>query len=97
MILNERQTEEGLLVSLCDADVLGETFEEGKITLTVSEEFYGGEEVEESVAIDSLRRASVANIVGRRSVDAAVEAGIIDEASVLAVEDTLHAQLLRLG
>ncbi|WP_435360052.1 DUF424 domain-containing protein [Haloarchaeobius sp. DFWS5] len=97
MIVNERETKEGLLVSVCDDDVLGETFEEGQISLTVNEEFYGGDEVDEDSAVDSLRRASVANIVGKRSVDVAVEAGIIDEASVLAIEDTLHAQLLRLG
>ncbi|WP_267641482.1 DUF424 domain-containing protein [Haloarchaeobius amylolyticus] len=97
MIVNERQTEEGLLVSVCDPDVMGETFEEGPVSLTVSEEFYGGEDRDEDAVLDSLRRATVANIVGKRSVDVAVEAGIIDEEAVLAVEDTLHAQLLRLG
>ncbi|PSQ33651.1 DUF424 domain-containing protein, partial [Halobacteriales archaeon SW_10_68_16] len=29
MLLNERETDEGLLVSVCDADVLGENFENG--------------------------------------------------------------------
>ncbi|WP_439028128.1 DUF424 domain-containing protein [Haloarchaeobius sp. DT45] len=97
MIVNERQTEEGLLVSVCDPDVMGETFEDGPVSLTVSEEFYGGEHRDEDAVLDSLRRATVANIVGKRSVDVAVEAGIIDEDAVLAIEGTLHAQLLRLG
>ncbi|MCT9094979.1 DUF424 domain-containing protein [Haloarchaeobius sp. HME9146] len=97
MIVNERQTEEGLFVSVCDPDVMGETFEEGPVSLTVSEEFYGGEHREEDEVLDSLRRATVANIVGKRSVDVAVEAGFIDEDAVLDIEGTLHAQLLRLG
>ncbi|MFC4406774.1 DUF424 domain-containing protein [Haloarchaeobius iranensis] len=97
MILNERRTEEGLLVSVCDPDVLGETFEDGELSLTVSEEFYAGDEVDEAAVVDSLRRASVANIVGERSVTVAIDAGIVEEANVLAIEDTLHAQLLRLG
>lgn len=97
MILNERRTEEGLLVSVCDPDVLGETFEEDQISLTVTEEFYAGDEVDEDAVVDSLRRASVANIVGERSVGVAIDAGIVEEANVLAIEDTLHAQLLRLG
>jgi hypothetical protein len=97
MILNERRTEEGLLVSVCDPDVLGETFEDGDLSLTVSEEFYAGDEVDEEAVVDSLRRASVANIVGERSVTVAIDAGIVEEANVLAIEDTLHAQLLRLG
>ena len=39
MILNERDTDEGTLVSVCDPDILGETFENGQISLTVDEGF----------------------------------------------------------
>ncbi|MDQ2050852.1 DUF424 family protein [Natronolimnohabitans sp. A-GB9] len=97
MIVKERQTQKGLLVAVCDEDVLGETFETDDISLTVTEEFYGGESVEESAVVDSLARATVANIVGTRAVELAVEEGFIDEANVLEVETTLHAQLLRMG
>ena len=96
MIVNERQTEEGLLVAVCDSDVLGETFEEGQFSLTVTEEFYGGDEVDEGAVVESLARADVANIVGTRAVALAVEEGIIDEANVLEVGGTRHAQLLRM-
>lgn len=96
MIVNERQTPEGLLVAVCDPEILGETFEEGEITLAVTEEFYGGEEVEESSVVDSLARATVANIVGTRAVELAIEEGFIEEANVLEVGATRHAQLLRM-
>jgi len=94
MILNERETDEGLLVSVCDAEVMGETFEDGPVSLTVSEEFYGGDTVSESEVVDSLARCSVANIVGEDSVDVAVEHGFVDEENVLDVDGTRHAQLL---
>ncbi|RKD93857.1 DUF424 domain-containing protein [Halopiger aswanensis] len=96
MIVNERQTEEGLLVAVCDSDVLGETFETDAVSLTVTEEFYGGDEVDESAAVDSLARADIANIVGTRAVELAIEEGFIDEANVLEVGETRHAQLLRM-
>ena len=96
MIVNERETEEGLLVSVCDSEVLGETFEEGEFSITVSEEFYGGEEVDVDAAVASLSRATVANIVGTQAVELAIEAGVVDEANVLEVDSTLHAQVLRL-
>ncbi|SDR29003.1 DUF424 domain-containing protein [Natronobacterium texcoconense] len=96
MIVNERETQEGLLVAVCDADVLGETFESEDISLTVTEEFYGGDEADEDAVVDSLARADVANIVGTKAVDLAVEEGFIDEANVLEVGSTRHAQLLRL-
>jgi len=97
MLLRERQTSKGLLVSVCDRDCLGETYREGPITLEVTADFYGGEEASEvgaDAVIDGLTRASVANIVGERAVSVAIEADLIDEARVLKVEETLHAQLL---
>ena len=94
MILNERDTDEGLLVSVCDPDIIGETFEDGPVSLTVDEEFYGGDTVSESEVVDSLARCSVANIVGTDSVDVAVEHGFVDEENVLDVDGTRHAQLL---
>lgn len=97
MIIRERETKEGLLVSVCDRDILGETFEEDEVSITVDPEFYDGERVEEEAVIDSLARAAVANIVGTKSVQLAIDRGIVDEANVLEIDTTLHAQLLRLG
>ena len=99
MILRERHTERGLLVSVCDDDVLGETFENGTVSLTVTEEFYGGEaaaEVDSDAVVESLSRATIANIVGTRAVGVAVDAGIIDDANVLEIGATRHAQLVRI-
>ncbi|MBP1922617.1 hypothetical protein J2751_001630 [Halorubrum alkaliphilum] len=97
MLLRERDTAEGRLVSVCDADCLGETYDNGRATLTVSEEFYGGPEAEEADAeavVDALHRAQVGNIVGNEAVGIAVEAGLVDEETVLEFDGTRHAQLL---
>ena len=96
MIVNDRETPEGLLVSVCDEDVLGETFESDEISLTVTEEFYDGESADDDIVVDSLSRAAVANIVGRDAVELAIEAGFVEEGNVLEVGTTLHAQFLRM-
>ena len=94
LVVNERTTQEGLLVAICDADVLGESFEGDGVSLTVTEEFYGGETVDEAAVVASLQRASVANIVGTEAVGLAIEHGFVDEDNVLEVGQTRHAQLL---
>jgi hypothetical protein len=97
MLLRERETAEGRLVSVCDPDCLGETYEDGPVTLTVSEEFYGGDDAVEATAeevVAGLQRAQVANIVGTEAVGVAVDAGLVDEETVLEFEETRHAQLL---
>ncbi|QZA89680.1 DUF424 domain-containing protein [Salinarchaeum sp. IM2453] len=96
MIVQERETPEGLLVSVCDQDILGETFVDGDVSITVTEEFYGGEKKSEEAVINSLQRATVANIVGTKSVNLAIENDIIEETNVLEIDETLHAQLLRM-
>lgn len=97
MLLRKRQTKDGLLVSVCDADCLGETYENGEVSFTVTKEFYGGEDAVEAAAeevLASLNQANVANLVGEECIDVAVEAGLIDEESVLELDGARHAQLL---
>lgn len=97
MIVNERETPDGRLVSVCDEDVLGETFENEGVPFEVTEEFYDGEPADEERVVASLARARVANIVGSQSVDLAVEHGFVEETNVLDLGGTTHAQLVRLG
>ncbi|MFB6102598.1 MAG: DUF424 domain-containing protein [Haloplanus sp.] len=94
MLIRERDTPEGLLVAVCDEECLGETYERGEVSLTVTEEFYGGAEGDADDVVDSLTRASVANLVGERCVTVAIEAGLVDEERVLDLDGALHAQLL---
>lgn len=97
MLLNEHNTDQGLLVTVCDADIVGDTFENGDVSLTVEEDFYAKEaaQADETTVVDALSKANVANIVGARAVEIAVEHGIIDETTVLDIGETRHAQLLR--
>ncbi len=94
LLLTERDTGKGRLVSVCDADLLGETFENGELSLTVNEEFYDGEPADEQTVISSLAKCSVANIVGEEAVGLALEHGFVEEENVLDIDGTRHAQLL---
>lgn len=97
MLLNEHKTDQGILVTVCDADIVGDTFENGDVSLTVEADFYAEEadQADETTVVDALDRANIANIVGTQAVGLAVEHEIIDETTVLDVGDTQHAQLLR--
>ena len=94
LLLNERDTGKGRLVAVCDADLLGETFDNGDLSLTVNEEFYEGDPADENRIVDRLAKCSVANIVGTEAVELAVEHGFVEEENVLDIDGTRHAQLL---
>ncbi len=94
--LKEHHTASGLLVAVCDKELLGQSFQEAELRLAVTERFYKGDEATEDEVIASLRRATIANVVGRRAVHCAVEHEFIDEAHVLVIGGVPHAQMVRL-
>lgn len=65
------------VVSVCDASLLGKSFEEGEMFLDVSERFFKGEERSEEYIAEILKTAGNATIVGRDSVSLAVKHGVI--------------------
>ncbi len=82
-------------VALCDANLLGKTFEDEKRQLKVSEQFYGGEEksLEEVRAI--LSDATNMNLVGEEVIGVALEEKIINQEDVVLIEGVPHAQVYR--
>jgi len=84
------------LVAACDADLLGQTFRSEGLKIHVSREFYEGEECTEEELANLLRMATIANLVGRSTVDAAIRSGFIDPKCVLVIGGVPHAQMARM-
>ena len=77
------------VVALCDENLLGKKFEEGKRQLEVRERFFKGDSLNKEEAINLLKRQqredSTFNIVGEESVKVAIEIGLIDKNQVAMV------------
>lgn len=86
------------VVAICDSDILGKKFEEGIRQLDVRENFYKGEEVDDEAAMHILRVQSVEdasfNIVGKKSIELAIKAGIIPKEGVGKVKGIPFALVL---
>ena len=74
------------VVAICDSELLGKRFEEDKFQLDVKENFYKGEKLSEKEMISEMKRMSredaTFNIVGEKSVNAAIKAEIISKDTV---------------
>ncbi len=74
------------VVAVCDKELLGKKFEEGKFQLDIKESFYKGKETSEEDLIKVMKSFSCEdatfNIVGKKSVATAVKAGIVSEDDV---------------
>ncbi len=86
------------VVAVCDSDLVGKKFEEGKMQLDVRENFYGGEEVDLDKVVEILQREvnnyATFNIVGEEAVRCALECGIISEGNVGKVDGVPFALVL---
>ena len=86
------------VVALCDSELLGKKFEEGKRQLDVRENFYKGDKVNEEQAINILRIQAMEdatfNIAGKKSVDSALKAGIITKKGIAKIKDIPFALVL---
>jgi len=94
--LRVRETLDHILVTVCDEQLLGMTLEEGKIKFNVSKEFYGGDLVDTSTCIKYLKNATVANMIGKNTVEAAISAGLVHKDAVLYIQGHPHAQWVKL-
>ncbi len=85
-----------VLLSVCDAEILGCTLREGRIVFRITEEFYKGEEAELDEAIAMIENSTIVNMVGKNVVQKAVEKGYVHPEAILTIEGIPHAQIVKL-
>ncbi|MDE1850711.1 MAG: DUF424 family protein [Candidatus Micrarchaeota archaeon] len=84
--LKIHKTEKGDMIAMCDENLLGKTFSEGKAELDLKtySDFYKGDLIAKDQIIKVIGTAQLysANIVGKESIEILVEHGIIEKGSV---------------
>lgn len=84
-----------VLVAACDQELLDQEFREGKKRLKVSSSFYMGEEGDKEMLCNRMSNASIVNLVGPRSIEAAEEIGLHCAENVITIDGVPHAQIVR--
>lgn len=96
MYLRTYKSGTGLIVAVCDKDVLGKKLKQGNITVEISEGFYKGDLVSEEQVIEALANATTANLFGERTVACAIKCGAVDSECVVMIDGVAHAQIFRI-
>jgi len=86
------------VVAICDSELLGKKLEQGKFQLEIKESFFKGEETNEEKAIELMRimaqEDATFNIVGEKSVNTALKAGIVAEQGIRRIQGVPFALIL---
>ena len=67
---------DGLMLNICDADLLGKTLNRDNFTLKISEKYYAEKVVDKEEAKDLLRRSNNINMGGKEIISLSVNIGI---------------------
>jgi hypothetical protein len=86
------------VVAVCDKELIGKKFEEGIFQLDVKENFFKGKESSKEEVSEIMRdmklEDSTFNIIGEKSVQTALEAGIITKDGVRKIANIPFAWVL---
>lgn len=78
------------IVALCDTNLIGKSFSERKKQIEINSAFFQGEEKTKKEIIKILKdlekEDATFNIVGKESVQSALEAKIISEEGIISIE-----------
>jgi hypothetical protein len=85
-----------VLLAAADSELINRNLREGRLHLEVKQDFYGEMKVSEETLISSLGICTIANLVGERVVNAAIEANYIDRENVIRIDGVPHAQLAKI-
>jgi len=86
------------IVALCDSDLIEKTFEEGNKCITLHPHFFNGDEKSKEEVIKILKdmdkEDATFNIIGKDSVQTALETGIIKEHGIITIDNVPIALVL---
>jgi hypothetical protein len=91
-----KQDGKNVLLAICDAELLGKTFKEGKIVFKVTNEFYNGKKISLDQAVNMIENSTIVNLVGNCCVNKAIERGFVHPEAVIMIEGILHAQIVKI-
>ena len=82
------------ILSICDKDILGKTFEEGRKILNLADPFYQGEEKTQEEVMSMLQSGYILHLTGMQSVKLALDLNLVDPDHILTVQGVPHAEVL---
>ncbi len=81
------------VVAVCDAELLNTTIKDENLTIRVTEAFYGTKLCTKEDAINAIVDGSTCNLLGEKTIAAAIECGILKESGCMKIGSVPHAQI----
>jgi uncharacterized protein len=94
MIVSEKPGPHGMLLVVTDEEILGKKFEEGKVQLDLTQEFYQGIAKTKEEIKKIIPQSRHLHLTGKQAVALAVELNLIESPKILFVQGIPHAEIV---
>ena len=94
MIIKKQIVNHQLILAISDDDLIGKKFEENDLQLDLSSSFYRGSSYDEGSAKVLTAKASMINVVRKKSITFCSSLGLIEGGRVIVIKGIPHIQIL---
>jgi hypothetical protein len=84
-----------IMISIADKDLIGKKFDDGRIVIDVSPNFYGSKLIDDEEALIYLKSADILILTGNNIVNKAIKEGLVNPDSVLEIKGLKHVQVFK--
>ncbi len=82
-----------VLLAICDSDLIGKKFEDEKLHLDLTSNFYKGEEMSEEKILELIEETYIINAVGKKTIEFLKKNELVQEEHIILIDNIPHAQI----
>lgn len=95
MIVKIHRPPEGRkIIAICDDELIGKKFEEGKLQLDLSSSFYKGKEISEEETKNLIKGQCILNVVGKKSMESLTKLNLTENSHIIKIKGIPHTQII---
>lgn len=91
-MFREYNSTHGIIMVITDIEIIGKKFEDEKLQLDFSKNFYQGEEKTEQDIVERLKKGYIVNLNGTNSINIGLKLNLISKEKIVTVNQIPHAQ-----
>ena len=89
-------TGNGLVIAICDEELIDKEIVTKKLKVKVSKNFYGDRLVDGNDVLKLMKKATTCNLMGKNVVEIAKRNGFITEENIILINGVPHAQFVKI-
>jgi len=90
------QTTHEVVVAICDEKLIEKVLDKKDRKIKISRNFYGGQLIDEKMAVKVMRNSTIGNLIGEDTIEMADRNGFISKENIILIDEIPHAQFVKL-